>query len=138
MTAPVKPTVFEAMQNVDIDRLSKFTESELRCVLPGIVRMALCSPLDLSDRGVKLRKSTLIILSGLEVVNNIVGLLSIDFNALETDVRKEIQLRYVHVLQVKLAHSYKKIIEFNNLISLLLFYFIYIFIYFETKTICLF
>ena len=93
MKAPVKTHVFEAMQSVDIDTLGKCSESDLRPVLPALVRMALCSPLDSSERGSRLRKSTLKYLSGLEVVNNIVGLLSIDFHSLEQDVKKEQQLR---------------------------------------------
>ncbi|PVD31271.1 hypothetical protein C0Q70_06683 [Pomacea canaliculata] len=90
---PVKTHVFEAMQSVDIETFERCSESELRPILPALVRMALCSPLDSSERGDRLRKATLKILSGMEVVNNIVGLLSIDFNALEQDVKKEQQLR---------------------------------------------
>ncbi|KAK7483426.1 hypothetical protein BaRGS_00025366 [Batillaria attramentaria] len=93
ISVPVKTHVFEAMQSVDICALAKCTETELRPVLPALVRMALCSPLDTSDRGANLRRATLKILSGIEVVNNIVGLLSIDFHALEQDVKKEQQLR---------------------------------------------
>ena len=92
---PVKPHVFEAMQSVDMDTLGKCSETELRPVLPGLVRMALCSPLDSSEQGSKLRKTALIYLSALEVVNNIVGLLSIDFHSLEQDVKKEQQLRWL-------------------------------------------
>ncbi|XP_076453054.1 integrator complex subunit 2-like [Babylonia areolata] len=93
MKVPVKTHIFDAMQSMDIDTLGKCSESDLRPVLPGLVRMALCSPLDSSERGAALRKSILIFLSGLEVVNNIVGLLSIDFHSLEQDVKKEQQLR---------------------------------------------
>lgn len=93
MKIPVKTHVFEAMQSVDIETLGKCNESDLRPILPALVRMSLCLPLDSSERGSRLRKSTLIYLSGLEVVNNIVGLLSIDFHSLEQDVKKEQQLR---------------------------------------------
>ncbi|KAK7087171.1 integrator complex subunit 2-like [Littorina saxatilis] len=93
MKMPVKTHVFEAMQSIDIDALGKCSESDLRPVLPALVRMALCQALDSSDRGDRLRTSISVSLSGLEVVNNIVGLLSIDFHSLEQDVKKEQQLR---------------------------------------------
>ncbi|XP_060079254.1 integrator complex subunit 2-like [Ylistrum balloti] len=90
---PVKPEVFQAMQDVNINVLSRCTERELRPVLPCLVRMALCKPLDESSTWTKSRKEVLKILNGIEVVNSIVALLSIDFNALEQDVIKEQQLR---------------------------------------------
>lgn len=91
--SPVKCAVFQAMQSVDIDSLSECSESDIRPVLVSLVRMALCSPLETSDSWTKARKDVLKILSGLDVVNSIVALLSIDFHALEQDVKKEQQLR---------------------------------------------
>ncbi|XP_067686242.1 integrator complex subunit 2-like isoform X2 [Haliotis asinina] len=91
--SPVKCVVFQAMQSVDIDALSECSESDIRPVLVSLVRMALCSPLETSDSWTKARKDVLKILSGLDVVNSIVALLSIDFHALEQDVKKEQQLR---------------------------------------------
>ncbi|GFR61653.1 integrator complex subunit 2 [Elysia marginata] len=90
---PVKPHVFCAMQRMDTDILSVCTETELRPVLPGLTRMALCASLDASDSGKLLRKKVLGTLSKTEAVNNIVEVLSIDFHALEQDVKKEQQLR---------------------------------------------
>ena len=89
----VSEKVFRAMQTLDIAALSGCSDSELRPVLPGLVRMALCSPLDDSDAGKQLQKSVFAILSRLEVVNSIVSMLSIDFHALEQDVTKEQKLR---------------------------------------------
>ena len=91
--ASVKPEIFQAMQNVDIKKLSTFPDSELRSVLPCLVRAALCAPVDSSGKWTKYRKDVLKILAGVEVVNSIVALLSIDFHALEQDVKKEQQLR---------------------------------------------
>ena len=91
---PVKSHVFCAMQIMDTDILSTCTETELRPVLPGLTRMALCASLDTSDHGKLLRKKILGILSKTEAVNSIVEVLSIDFHALEQDVKKEQQLRY--------------------------------------------
>lgn len=89
----VKCEVFHAMQNVDVAALNKLPEKDLRPVLPCLVRMALCKPLDESESWSASKKEVLKILSGIEVVNSIVALLSIDFHALEQDVNKEQQLR---------------------------------------------
>ncbi|RUS82280.1 hypothetical protein EGW08_009958 [Elysia chlorotica] len=93
LNIPVKPHVFCAMQRMDTDILSTCTETELRPVLPGLTRMALCASLDASNHGKLLRKKILGILSKTEAVNSIVEVLSIDFHALEQDVKKEQQLR---------------------------------------------
>ncbi|XP_057339927.1 integrator complex subunit 2-like [Microplitis mediator] len=89
----ISPRVFTAIQNVNIRELSQCTQKEIRPLLPCLVRMSLISPLDITRECVEARKEILTILSGIESVNSIVALLSIDFHALETDVRKEQQLR---------------------------------------------
>lgn len=91
----VKPEIFLSVRDVNISALSQARECDLRPVLPCLVRMALCKPLDESNSWTKAKKEVLKILSGVEVVNGIVALLSIDFHALEQDVRKEQQLRYM-------------------------------------------
>ncbi|BFZ18552.1 hypothetical protein BsWGS_21591 [Bradybaena similaris] len=90
---PVKPHVFKAMQTIDTEALSASSDADLRPVLAGLVRMALCAPLDASVQGKQTRSKILAILSRLEMVNSIVDMLSIDFHALEQDVKKEQQLR---------------------------------------------
>ncbi|CAG5122619.1 unnamed protein product [Candidula unifasciata] len=90
---PVKPHVFKAMQTIDTEALASASDDDLRPVLAGLVRMALCAPLDASVHGKQTRMKILAILSRLEVVNSIVDMLSIDFHALEQDVKKEQQLR---------------------------------------------
>lgn len=94
LKTPVKTIVFQAMQNADVKALAQCPEKDLRAVLPCLVRMALCASVDTSEVWTKSRKHVLKILSGIEIVNNIVALLSIDFHALEQDVKKEQQLRY--------------------------------------------
>ncbi|XP_070571553.1 integrator complex subunit 2-like [Ptychodera flava] len=89
----VSPKAFEAIQTVDVHKIAKLSESEVRPLLPCLVRMSLCAPLDASEEWVDGRKHILRILSGMEVVNSIVALLSVDFNALEVDARKEQHLR---------------------------------------------
>lgn len=89
----VSPKLFKALQTVDIAELSKFNQKELRPVLPCLVRMSLISPVDTTKKCTEGRKEILTLLSGIELVNSIVALLSIDFHALEVDVKREQQLR---------------------------------------------
>lgn len=89
----VSPRVFRAIQNVDIDDLARCSPTEIRPILPCLVRMSLISPLDNTRECAEGRKEILTLLSGIELVNSIVALLSIDFHQLETDVKKEQQLR---------------------------------------------
>ena len=76
---------------MNINLLSECTEKDLRPILPCLVRMSLCAPLDNSENWTYKRKLILKCLSGIEVVNNLVGLLSIDFHELEQDAKKEQQ-----------------------------------------------
>ncbi|XP_059400476.1 integrator complex subunit 2-like [Carassius carassius] len=90
----VSPFAFEAMQKVDVARLAALSDPELRLLLPCLVRMALCAPADQSNAWAQDKKLILRLLSGVEAVNSIVALLSVDFHALEQDARKEQQLRH--------------------------------------------
>uniref|UniRef100_A0A8B9HIT2 Integrator complex subunit 2 n=2 Tax=Astyanax mexicanus TaxID=7994 RepID=A0A8B9HIT2_ASTMX len=90
----VSPYAFEAMQKVDVMRLAALSDPELRLLLPCLVRMALCAPADQSNAWAQDKKLILRLLSGVEAVNSIVALLSVDFHALEQDARKEQQLRH--------------------------------------------
>ena len=84
---------FQAIRSVSIGELSLLRDEELRPLLPCLVRMALCSPVDESTKWTEARKEVQKLLSGLEIVNSIVALLSVDFNLLEQDALKEQQLR---------------------------------------------
>ncbi|KAK2562342.1 Integrator complex subunit 2 [Acropora cervicornis] len=84
---------FQAIRSVSISELSLLRDEELRPLLPCLVRMALCSPVDESAKWTEARKEVQKLLSGLEIVNSIVALLSVDFNLLEQDALKEQQLR---------------------------------------------
>ncbi|MBZ3869890.1 Integrator complex subunit 2, partial [Sciurus carolinensis] len=90
----VSPFAFEAMQKVDVVRLASLSDTELRLLLPCLVRMALCAPADQSQSWAQDKKLILRLLSGVEAVNSIVALLSVDFHALEQDASKEQQLRH--------------------------------------------
>jgi len=93
----VTERVFRAVQRVDVAALAQCCaqpdgggdEDELRPVLASLVRMSLIASLDKSRRCSADRTAVLQVLSKIEVVNNLVALLSIDFHALESDVRKE-------------------------------------------------
>ena len=58
-----------------------------------LCRMSLIAPLDQSSQCLAGRAQVLQVLSRCETVNSIVALLSINFHELETDVKKEQQLR---------------------------------------------
>lgn len=90
---PVQPKVFKAIKDLDINAIKKFTLDELRPIIPCLVRMALIAPLDTTRACGEAKKDVLTLLSGIDLVNFIVSLLSIEFNALETDVKKEQQMR---------------------------------------------
>lgn len=89
----VSSKTFNAIQKVNIEYLSYLSEQDIKPILPCLVRMSLCSPLDQSAEWVQNRQVILKILSGIEPVNSLVALLSINFHALEIDVKKEQQLR---------------------------------------------
>ncbi|EDO44556.1 predicted protein, partial [Nematostella vectensis] len=84
---------FRAIRSASVTELSKLDNASLRPLLPCLVRMALCSPVDQSVSWTEARKEVQKILSGLEIVNSIVALLSVDFSFLEQDALKELQLR---------------------------------------------
>lgn len=100
---PVSSRAFMAMQNLTIAELKKCDEKELRPLLPCLVRMATLKQLDNTKATIDARAQILSLLVGIVEVNNIVSLLQIDFHEIETDIRKEQQLRYdfYFVLKVK-------------------------------------
>lgn len=90
---PVQPHVFKALKDLDIASLMKCSPDEIRPIIPCLVRMALIAPLDTTRACSEAKKDVLTLLSGIDLVNFIVSLLSIEFNTLETDVKKEQQMR---------------------------------------------
>lgn len=89
----VQPQVFEAIKNVDIAALMTFSPDEIRPIIPCLVRMALISPQDITKYCAEAKKDILTLLSGIDLVNFIVSLLSIEFHTLEVDLKKEQQMR---------------------------------------------
>ncbi|XP_022248205.1 LOW QUALITY PROTEIN: integrator complex subunit 2-like [Limulus polyphemus] len=84
----VTPRAFKAIQTVDVAELAELSEQEIRPLLPCLVRMSLCGPLDQRNEWSINKKTILKILLGIELVNSLVALLSIDFHALEIDVKE--------------------------------------------------
>ena len=91
---PANPEAFQCIEAGDVDSLENFTAEQLRPFLPLLVRSSLIQAGDLQCRPVEFRQKILVSLSDIEPVNNIVALLSVDFQTLEVDVKKELQLRY--------------------------------------------
>ena len=92
--APVLPHVFKALERADMLALSQCREEEIRPILPCLVRMSLIAAIENTIESTEARKAILKILSGIEPVNSLVALLSVDFVTLETDIKKEQQLRW--------------------------------------------
>ena len=69
--------VFKAVQTVDVEALSRVSDIELRPILASLVRMSLIASLDKSAACLQGRTAVLRILSRVELVNNLVALLSI-------------------------------------------------------------
>lgn len=106
---PVSAQAFTAMQNLNIGDLRHCENGEIRPLLSSLVRMSLLSPLDNTRSTIEMRKQILSLLVALEEVNNIVSLLQINYLELETDVRKEQQLRQ------KIGNSNQDSAQFHGL-----------------------
>lgn len=90
---PVAPHVFESIESLNIEELLKCSAEDIRPILPCLVRMALISPVDIPKYCAEAKKDILTLLAGVELVNSMVSLLSIEFHALEHDLKKEQQMR---------------------------------------------
>lgn len=106
---PVSARAFTAMQNLNIGDLKNCDLTEIRPLLPSLVRMSLLAPLDKTKSTTDTRKQILSLLVSLEKVNNIVSLLQVDYHELEIDVRKEQQLRQ------KIGNSNQDSAQFHGL-----------------------
>lgn len=106
---PVSARAFTAMQNLNIGELKNCDLTEIRPLLPSLVRMSLLAPLDKTKSTTDTRKQILSLLVSLEEVNNIVSLLQVDYHELEIDVRKEQQLRQ------KIGNSNQDSAQFHGL-----------------------
>lgn len=85
--------VFLAMQTMDIGVLKTFQKNEIRKILPSLVRMSLLSHIQNTKSKMDLRREVLSLLVEIEVVNNIVQYLQVNYNELEIELKKEQQQR---------------------------------------------
>lgn len=93
-TTPIAPKVFSALYAFDFDELCEYEESLLRPVLPCLVRLSVCKPLDSNDDWTSKREHVLCCILGAAAGNSIHNYLSVDFAYLETDLKKEQHTRY--------------------------------------------
>lgn len=93
----VSARAFNAMQVLNIAELATYPAEEIRPFLPSLTRMALLSPMmENTPAWAESRKQILSILVGVEVVNDIVALLQVNYHDMEMEVKKEQQLRYFY------------------------------------------
>jgi len=84
----VTAKAFNAVQNLNIKELLKCSEKEIRPFLLCMVRSVL-----IGRNFDESQKEFLLILVGSEIVNNLVALLQVNYVELESDIKKEQQLR---------------------------------------------
>ena len=84
---------FRFIRNVAISKVEELTREELVSLLPALVRMSQCQSIDESLNWQEARKEIQKVLCGLDVVNSVVALLSVDFGCLRQDCLKEQQLQ---------------------------------------------
>lgn len=100
MLPPVNPEVFQRVELGMLDTLNEFTKEDLRPFLPILIRSGLLLVGDISGRPKEFRHGILVPLSDIEAMNLFVALLSVDYTALEGDVKKELQLRYITLISI--------------------------------------
>ncbi|CAL8102119.1 unnamed protein product [Orchesella dallaii] len=89
----INPEVFKLIEIGATDELCGFSKHDLSPFLPILARSSLIQPPEGMGRGALHPKDTLMAIAENDRMNNIVNILSVDFLALEMDVKKEMQLR---------------------------------------------
>lgn len=84
----VTAQAFNAVQNLNLGELLKCSEKEIRPFLLCMVRSVL-----IGRNFDESQKEFLLILVGSDIVNNLVALLQVNYIELESDIKKEQQLR---------------------------------------------
>jgi len=105
MLLPVNPEVFQRVELGMLDTLNEFPKEDIRPFLPILIRSGLLLVGDISGRPKDYRHGILVPLSDIEPMNLFVALLSVDYNALEADVKKELQLRLAKLTQARSQNS---------------------------------
>ena len=96
-------------RNVCVSKLQGLSDDDLRAILPSLVRMSQCPSLDESAHWQEARREIQKFLCGMEVVNSIVGLLSVDFGCLRQDCVKEKQMQ--RKLEESSSSSHSALVE---------------------------
>lgn len=92
MIIPSEET-FKLIQALNFDQIAKLPLLEKRIILPCLSRMCLCDTLDVSSRWKENRKKIKQILLEFAEVNNLAQMIKFDYNLLEIEVKKEMNLR---------------------------------------------
>lgn len=93
----INPAVFRCIEIGATEELYKFPQDDLLPFLPILARSCLLGDgLEPSDPQMGNHpRNTLMAISEIDRMNNVVHILSVDFLSLEMDVKKELQLRLV-------------------------------------------
>ena len=86
------PRVFSALLSGNVEALKGCPEQDLRPFLPCLSRIALCAPTDTSDAWQASRLLVHSLVIGIAETNDIRELLSVDFQELKQDAKKEQRL----------------------------------------------
>ena len=89
----VTPKAFSAIHKINTHELQSLSNDEIRPLLPCLTRIALRYKFEVSPVTQKERNTILEIIEKHEDINSIISLLSYDFQAMETDLRKELEQR---------------------------------------------
>ena len=94
---------FRFSRNACISKLQELSDHDLRALLPSLVRMSQCPSLDEGLHWQDARKEIQKLLCGLEVVNSIVGLLSVDFGCLRYNnlicIKRKLRLNHSRTIR---------------------------------------
>ena len=111
----VTPKAFNAIYKIDILELHNLSNEEMRPLLPCLARIAFRYKFEVSPVTEIERNTILEIIKKHEDINSIISLLSYDFQAMELDLRKELEQRVV--IRTNLT-DLKSSINENSIISL--------------------
>ncbi|XP_021962074.1 integrator complex subunit 2 isoform X2 [Folsomia candida] len=90
---PVDPDAFECIETGRMDEIGKFSPDQLRPFVPVLTRAGLLHQSEAFAKSSDFVQPILLNLIQNEAANNIVSLLQLDYQNLEMDVKKELQLR---------------------------------------------
>ncbi|XP_046919631.2 integrator complex subunit 2 [Dermatophagoides farinae] len=84
---------FDLIQTLNFDQLDQLSSRDIRYILPCLVRMCHCDTIDSSRKWLENRRKLKRILTTFPEANDIRQVLDIDYVQLESEVKKDLQLR---------------------------------------------